>query len=187
MIAWLDTETKAILRPSPPEKIAPPITATFALVLLAIRGDASRLCQAVERIRGRSREDARRVVAHSLPVVVQRGLAQEDALLGQFELICCDDVSVFVADEVVAGASAGYMADLYATLLNSVEFATVDVRLESVPAGESGQQFIERFLGPVSLQLPAELTMMRKKARIMEHWARKIGGRLAVSSSEGRA
>ena len=35
---WLDTETKALLQRSPPEKLAPPDTATFSLVLLAFAG-----------------------------------------------------------------------------------------------------------------------------------------------------
>ena len=40
MTNWLDTETKALLQGVPPEKFAPPDTATFTLVLLTTGGPA---------------------------------------------------------------------------------------------------------------------------------------------------
>ena len=47
---WLDTETKALLQRSPPEKFAPPDAGTFALVLLADRGrDHRAIVGAVQR------------------------------------------------------------------------------------------------------------------------------------------
>ncbi len=88
MGTWLDTETKAILQRSPPEKLAPPNTATFALVLLAAQGEVrKRLAAAVERVQVETRDQARRVLKQPLPVLIKRGLSYEDALLGQFEFV----------------------------------------------------------------------------------------------------
>lgn len=105
-MTWLDTETKAMLQPSPPEKQAPPDTATFGLVLLALQNEGGPgLAETVERIRQCPREEAARILAQPLPVVLKRGLSLEDALIGQFELIACDAVSVFLADDVLEEAS----------------------------------------------------------------------------------
>ena len=86
---WLDTETKALLQRSPPEKLVPPDTATFALVLLAVRGhDRHVLANAVQRATQVSADEARRIVSHRLPLPVKQGLTYLDAQIAQFELIC---------------------------------------------------------------------------------------------------
>jgi hypothetical protein len=181
MNAWLDTETKAILQRSPPEKLAPPDTATFALVLLTVqRASRDRLVAAVERVREVTRDEAAKVLTQPLPAVVKRGLSYEDAVLGQFEFIACDAISIFLADEVVTDAPEGYLGELYADVSHSAEFELVSVRIESMPADAKGREFLNRFVGVLTAQFPLELTGMRKKARIMEHWAAKIGGRVVV-------
>ncbi len=57
MKSWLDTETKALLQKIPPEKLAPPDTKAYSLVLLSIfRHDAFRLQRAFQRISGGTKE-----------------------------------------------------------------------------------------------------------------------------------
>ena len=181
MSSWLDTETKALLQKTPPNKQAPPDTGAFTLVLLSIlRNDEQRLARAVERIRPGSREDARFRLQDDLPTPIKGGLTHADALLGQFELISCDAISVFVTDDVVADATPKYLANLYESLLQSDEFAETLVRIEELPDDERGSAFIDQFLGTQQGPLPATLTVLRKKARIMYHWGSKIGGRVSL-------
>jgi len=72
MGAWLDTETKMLLQRSPPEKLAPSNTSTFALILLAAqRVNRERLISAVERVREASRDEAVKILDHSLPILGQ--------------------------------------------------------------------------------------------------------------------
>lgn len=178
---WLDTETKALLQHSPPEKLAPPDTATFALVVLSLCGDDRRaVASVVQRAADVSAEEAERILRRRMPATVKTGLSYPDAQIAQFELICCDAVSVIIADEVVAQARADYLADLYARLRKSDEFALVPVRIDSLPDSPSGRAFCDRYLGghmPVS---PVVTSLMRKKARIMQHWATRIGGCMTV-------
>ncbi len=181
MNTWLDTETKALLQRAPPEKLAPPDIGIFTLVLLAFQRESlERLVAAVERVQNAARGEAIKVLALPLPTPIKRGLSYEDALLGQFDLIACDAVSVFLADEIVSDAPKSYLTELYSDVRKSLEFELVSVRIESVPFDAKGRDFLDRFIGVTAPQLPLELTAMKKKARIMEHWATKIGGRVVV-------
>jgi len=186
MSTWLDPQTKAMLEASPPEKLAPPDTAGFTLVLLAVcAGDTSRLVRAVAQIVSGSAGRALRMLARPLPLPLNKGLSHADALLGQFELVACDCVSVFLADEVAAGARPRYLAALYARLRASPEFEPLGVRIDSIPSDRRGEDYLDKFLGGERCALPVELRVMRKKARIMKHWAEKIGGRLQIVTSAG--
>jgi hypothetical protein len=174
---WLDTETKALLQGIPPEKLALPATATFTLVLLEV-GELGydAFINAIQRAANISTDEIARICGHRLPVPIKKGLSYPDALIAQFELICCDIVSVLIADEVVAGAPADYMAMLYAKLRKSDEFELVDVRIDSIPDTPSGREFFNRFLsGREPISSATVIKLMRKKARIMQHWALKIG------------
>jgi hypothetical protein len=183
METWLDTETRALLQRSPPNKLAPPDTARFTLVLLAITGSGrERLLETVRRVLECSPQDALLVLAQPLPVPLKSGLAHEDALLGQFELACCDAISVFLADEVAAHGASDYLTDLYGRLLQSPEFEIVSMRLESIPENPQGEDFLRQFVGRTVRHFPIELKVLRKKARIMEHLAAKIGGRATPAS-----
>ena len=180
---WLDTETKALLQQLPPEKLAPPDTVAFTLVLLAVRGDdRSGLLRAVQRAAQVAMDDAERIASRGFPASIKTGLSYTDVQIAQFELICCDAVSAFIADEVVAEAPADYLTDLYAKLLRSDEFELVSVRIDSIPGSPMGQEFCDRFLSGRRPIAPAVVDLMRKKARIMEHWAKKLGGRVATLS-----
>ena len=55
-------------------------------------------------------------------------------------------VSVIIPDEVVAGAPADYLADLYAKLRKIDEFELVAVRIDFVPDSPKVQEFCNRFL-----------------------------------------
>lgn len=183
---WLDTETKAILQPSPPEKLAPPDTGMFTLVLLQKGTDRAWLLRALMRMPGMRQERAVSLAAQPCPVPVARGLSLPDAILGQFELICCNAISVFLRDEIVFPGDRPYLTELYQQVESSPEFKTVTVTLGSFPDSAPSRQFLDQFLGPgdvTSALLAGHLrreSMMRKKARILEHWAEKIGAKVAA-------
>jgi hypothetical protein len=185
---WLDTETKALLQQSPPEKYAPPDTGIFTLVLLRKGNDLTRLAQALARVPGLSSEKAERIVSSCCPLPVARSLSLHDALLGQFELVCCDSISVFVRDEVVWSASSDYLPRLYSHLQRSPEFENVSISVTLIPQSDQGRRFVDQFLGGMS-QLSScphrgyfcEITAMRKKARIMVHWAKKVGADVTIA------
>jgi hypothetical protein len=173
---WLDTETKALLQRSPPEKLAPPDTRTFAIVLLEV---------AVQQGVARVSEDEPKRIRGPLPVCVKKGLSYSDAQIGQFELICRDAASVIIADEVVAKAPADYLADLYAKLRKIDEFELVTVRIDFVPDSPSGRAFCNRFLNEWKPDSPVAVKLMRKKVRIMQHWATRIGVPMTIVPTGG--
>jgi hypothetical protein len=175
--SWLDPETKAALQKLPPEKLAPTTTDTFAVVVLS-RGspkDRVRHVRAFDKVLRMSLQDAERQTALMPPFVVKRELTLGDAMLAQFELVCADIISIFLSDDVVANAEPDYLASLYRGVANADEFQTVSIRVESIPDNDDGHAFAEQFIGPTMPELPIEIIAMRKKARIMTHWANKIG------------
>ncbi len=175
---WLDTETKAYLQQSPPSKLAPSTIGSFSLVVLRRDPlpDRRRQAQAFERVLEGPSKDGALFTTARVPFVLKRGLILSDAMLGQFELICCDIVSVFLADEVALSADPKYLADLYRDLLASDEFAMVTVSVTALPPGNSGLEFVRRFIADSPPPLPHRMRATRKKTRIMRHWARKLGG-----------
>jgi hypothetical protein len=172
---WLDTQTKAQLAESPPDKLAPPVVAGFSLVLLERGPDRRRVDQTLQALVANPA-----CAPSACPCVVQRGLAFTDALQGQFELICADSISVFVNDDVLRTANASYLQELFQTLRKSPEFQPVTVCVHSVPIDDGGMRFLHQFFGELP-RLPATHVVARKKARIMQHWGSKLG---AVIESE---
>jgi len=81
---------------------------------------------------------------------------------------------------VVAAADQQYLNRLYSNLLRSDEFARTGVRIDSLPADDQGKAFSDQFIGPHPSAFPIHLVVPHKKARIMDHWAIKIGGTIAV-------
>jgi hypothetical protein len=187
---WLDPQTKAILQGVPPTKLAPAGAAGFSLVMLDDGNDPPRTDRAVARI-------AEQIVRPLLlwrkppfPTVIVDGLPIEDALFGQFELISCDAISVFLRDEVVAKGFDDYLRNLYVDLRHSHEFEAVTVDIRSVPENEDGDRFLDQFLGierkdftAQSTEMPSQAEVARKKARIMSHWAGKIGAVVAFQDA----
>ena len=184
MSSWLDTETKELLQHVPPERLAPPEPKSFALVALNTGADRPRLVRAVQRIRRCTQHEAERILDLPLPRTVATGLSYEDASIGQFELVCCDCVSVLLHDEIAQGGDPDYLRQLYAQVRQSSEFEEVGVEIRSVPSTPEGERFLEQFLGRSGAHRPAfplRERMMRKKARIMLHWARKTGADVAMA------
>ncbi len=181
MSSWFDTETKALLRETPPTKLAPSDTVAFTLVALTIRDRHSRrVVRAVERILDIPDEDALRLVARPLPFPVKRGLSHADAAFGQFELISCDAISVILTDEVFDEATPEYLSELYEQLLQSPQFEVVLVHIDSIPQTERGNQYIDQFLGSDKSWRSDALKVHRKKALIMAYWGTKIGGQVTL-------
>jgi hypothetical protein len=192
MTEWLDTETKAMLQQVPPEKLAPPTTGLFTLVLLHKGKNTNRLVRALTRIPGISPGKAIDLSERQCPLPLVSGLSLGDVMLGQFELVCCDSISIFLRNEIVSSAEPHYLAQLYQQFRHSHEFEDVKVTIASVPETAMGERFVDQFLGGADI-IPRLVTrglhsywgsMMRKKARIMSHWAQKIGVEIAVADSE---
>jgi len=98
---WLDTETKGILQKEIEPKLAPPKAAEFGLVLLQKGADYQRLIRAICRTNECSEVEAVTLARSPVPVNVNPGLTQAEAIFGQFELICCDSISAFIRSEVL--------------------------------------------------------------------------------------
>ena len=181
---WLDTQTKELLQKVRDEKLAPPKIPGFALVLLREGQDRERLVGAVVEINKCNRFEAAALVRQPLPATINRDLTEDDALWGQFELICCNAISIFVRTEVLMQNDKDYLGPLFAKVLESPEFVPTVVDITDIPSTEPGEKFIEQFLGekPVNRIFPATVIMPFKKARIMEHWATRIGATLKIES-----
>ena len=100
MSDWLDTETKAMLLAEVPDKLAPPEVAGFSLVLLEMGGDRVRVLRTLPTLGPLLPGVSQRILAGTCPLILCKELSLEAAMLGQFELICCDAVAVFLRDEV---------------------------------------------------------------------------------------
>jgi hypothetical protein len=174
MFDWLDPETRAILAGQPPPKLAPPATAAFTLLFLTKGTDRARIARAVDALSRIGTPNAT-----GLKSVIRQGLTLEEAMGGQFTLACCDCATAFIADDVASTGDREYLLQLSARLAESPEFQPVAIELVSVPDSEAGRRFLWQFMGlAVGLELPLATTVMRKKARLMAHWAEKVGAEL---------
>jgi hypothetical protein len=114
--------------------------------------------------------------ATAISIVVRQQLTLEEAMAGQFALCCCDCVSAFVDDNIVCDGYTSIVEELSAIVTNSAEFSPVTVRVDSIPHTEWGRRFSWQFLGfAVGVATPVEMTVHRKKARLMMHWAPQCG------------
>ena len=183
----LDAETKAMLQPTPPERPAALDVPGFTLVLLTKGLEPDRLARALQRIWRDPKRPAAPVLLGACPTVVRSGLALDEAIAGQFELICCDSISVFLEDGVAAGGDEHYLRDLYSRLRRSPEFQPVFITIRFVPDTDTGRRFCDQFLSTAmgkSLRYGSEITVrdrvFRKKARMMAYWAVEIGAKLSI-------
>lgn len=142
---WLDTQTKEILQKVSEPKLAPPKTAEFALVLVQNGTDQKRLVRAISRINECNEAKASELAGTGAPVTINPDLMEEDALWGQFELICCDAISIFFRTEVLEQMDSAYLQSLYNKTSQSTEFQPTVVNIAEVPATESGQKFLTNF------------------------------------------
>jgi len=184
---WLDAETRAILDPAPPEEYVAIGVSGFTLVLLERGFQVDRLVRAFQRIRLDPERAVNSLLFAPCPAVVRSGLTLDQAIVGQFELVCCDCISVFLRDEIAAEGAAEYLRSLYSRLRASPEFKPVSVTVSLVPDTDSGRQFCDQFLS-TALEKRVHYGSDRavrdrvfwKKARIMAHWASEMGVQLAV-------
>lgn len=184
-MSWLDPQTQELLESSPPERPAPAKTSEFGLVLLRKPAEQRRLERAIVRVNDCDAAAAAELAARPVPLFVNLDLSYGDALLGQFELICCDAPAAILPSEVLERAAARYLADLFAQVAASEEFRPTSVTIHALPENEEGARFVDQFLGLEGLALlalPLELTAPLKKGRIMAHWAEKIGGHVELVS-----
>ena len=143
------------------------------------------MVRAVSEINHCSEVDAAGLLNRPTPVTINRDLTEEEALWGQFALICCDAISVFVRSEVLEQNGRAYLESLFNTVLHSAEFRPTKVSIAQVPKTEAGEKFIDQFLGrkftpevlPVALEVPF------KKARIMNHWATRVGANVQIDAT----
>jgi hypothetical protein len=176
MSEWLDTQTKALLQGIDPSKIAPPTEIDFSIVLLEHGQNMELLQRALSRIlEPEKQETICELLEKPCPLVIQSSLSYESASLGQFELICADSISVILHDDVASEGESDYLENLYQSLRQSQEFQAVLATLLTVPIDDRGQNFCNQFLGGGNVLPPITFSTTFKKARIMRHWARKIG------------
>lgn len=186
---WIDSETKAILQRQSEPPLAPPKVAEFALVLGPKGVDRKRLVRAVCRINDCSRSAAIALLSQPSPVTINLDLTEEDATLGQFELVCCEAISAVVRSEVAGEGDRGYLAELLQKISRSPEFQPITLRIDEVPVTEAGRKFVDQFLGMDLVKLrglgfPRHFTMPAKKARIMKHWAARVGAQVHDNTAE---
>jgi len=184
---WLDAQTRAILHPTPPEECVALGVSGFTLVLLQKGFQHDRLTRALQRIRRDPERATTPVLFAPCPTRVRSGLSLEEAIVGQFELICCDCISVFVRDEIAADGATGYLRGLYSQLRSSPEFQPVFITITFVPDTDAGRRFCDQFLSTAqekTIRYGNEIVMKdrvyQKKARMMAHWAVEIGVRLTI-------
>jgi hypothetical protein len=170
MDEWIDPETKALLRRSPPLIQCPVDADSYALVLLVRGADNARIDEAVSAI---VRDET--VPPADLPFVVVRGLSLEEAFVGQFALACCDCAVSFVPDEVARQADRAWWPQFYREVMQSGDFQQVVVDLMDVPPGEAGRRYAWQFLGMATVAVPQALTIFRIKAELMEYWGNRLG------------
>jgi hypothetical protein len=122
-------------------------------------------------------------------VTINLDLTEEDATIGQFELVCCEAISAVIRSQVAGEADHGYLAELLQKISRSPEFQPVTIRIDEVPLNEAGRKFVDQFLGMDieklrDLGFPQRFSVTAKKARIMKHWATRIGAQVIDNEAE---
>jgi len=178
---WLDTETEAILQKEYGAKLAPPKAAEFGLVLLRKGNDELRLVRAICRINDCLESDGIAIARQPTPTIINPGLTEAEALSGQFELICCNGIAAFVRSEVLLDQEQqDYLQTVFQRVLLSPEFRPTRIEVREVPDTEAGKKFMEQFIGVAAMEAnrPLDefsLLVPYKKARLMKHWAVRVG------------
>jgi len=176
---WIDTQTKELLQADPPGKLAPAKVAEYGLVLLQKGIDHHRLVRAVSRINDCPDSVAEALLCRPLPITISPDLAFEDAQLGQFELVCCDAAAAIVSSEVLEKGDKNYLSSLFERISESTEFKPCTLTVVELPQSEDGRKFADQFLGSELGHLQGvRVHVPFKKAKIMKHWADRIGARV---------
>jgi hypothetical protein len=173
---WLDRETKAILCHDLPDKAIASATMLYSLLLIDKGEDEQRIKEVVSAIRATAPP-----TTSDYPFVVGQQMTLEDAPAGQFALACCDCVTAFVRDEIVDDSAIKAFRRIHSEVMKSPEFERIVVQTDFIPDSEQGRRFGWQFFGlATGLQFPTIRSVYRKKARLMEHWAKKAGVTLLV-------
>lgn len=169
--------TREQLEQSPPSDLERIAAESFSVTVIRMdaRGEHGRYVRAYERVLKTSRVDAAFQTTRVPPFVVKRMLTFADALFVQFELICCEIISVIVADAVMASADRRYLDHLFSALLKSEEFAPTSLRIISIPDNDAGDRFTQQFIGTPRPIMPHSMMTTHKKAKAMIQWAGSIG------------
>ncbi len=176
---WLDTKTRSDLGVSPPVRETAVDIKSYSLLLLKAGPDESWAINVVAEIQRCGARNSTR-----LPNVIAQQMKFDDAWSGQLALSCCDCISAFLPDEIVADEDVAYLQHLSDKVMSSPEFERVPVRVMSIPATDLGRRYSRQFLGVAAgLHLPLDTQIHRKKARLMQHWADQCGVRLDGSAS----
>lgn len=137
-------------------------------------------------IPGISQEKAASLLSLPCPIPLACDLSITDSVLGQFELVCSDAISLFLKSDIVQ-ADVEYLNHLCSQCRWSSEFEWIDLNIFSIPRADQGRRFVQQFLGATAaLSFDADSNfqfkgqVMRKKARVMAHWAQKIGAKVDV-------
>jgi hypothetical protein len=103
-------------------------------------------------------------------------LELNEATAGQLALVCCDCISAFVRDEVVDTSAKETFQRIQNEITASPEFQLVTAQIDDIPASEPGRRFCHQFFGlAAGITFPNKFNVYRKKARLMELWAKRIG------------
>ena len=181
MTSWLRTETRSLLQEHPPERLSPPDTYSFTLVLVALpRHWHQRVLKAICRACSLSEGEAKKFDSQPLPINLKRGMCYADAAIGQFELLACDALAFIMPDRVIEAPPPGYLADLYKTLASGPDFEMVEVAISSLPAGPKALEFLDLFLGDVTADGSIPRRVTRRKAWLMKALAERIGGQVRI-------
>jgi hypothetical protein len=168
---WLDTKTRELLCPEPPTKVTEIGIESYSLLLLRHGNDKRRTEDVVAAI-----QKENPVILVEYPFVVAQEMTLDEAMVGQFALACCDCISAFVRDEVICNTDRDYLQQLNEQVAHSSEFEFVCTELLNIPHTEDVRRFCWQFLGmATAVSCPLKLRVFRKKARLMEYWAKRSG------------
>ncbi len=165
---------------NPPDKLIATETDSYSLLLLHKGNDDPRVEETLAAIRQYASPELK-----EYPFIVGQHMTIEDALAGQFALACCDCITAFVRDEVICSSTTKVYRQLYNEVMRSSEFKTVTVEIEYVPLTDQGRRFCWQFFGlATGMPTTSVVGMFRKKARLITHWASKIGAVVTVIDDE---
>lgn len=178
----LDPQTRELLERVPPERCAPAKTSEFGLVLVGKGSSDRRLVRAILRINRCDENTAAALAQRPAPLFVNLDLDYGDAILGQFELVCCDAPAAILPSSVLERGDPRYLAELFADIAVSEEFRPTKVAIHELPADKEGTRFGDQFLGVkssdfASISFPLTFVASFKKVRM---WAERIGGRVEL-------
>ena len=175
---WIELATQSELEASPPSKLIATTTQTYSLLLLKWGQDHNRVESVVAEIQA-----SLGVKLKDLPFVVCQRMTLDDAMVGQFALVCCDCVSAFITDDLVDAENKPFFEQLLREVSTSTEFDLVTTKVMYIPDSKAAKRFCWQFFGQAEgVKAPAEYEFHRKKVRLMKLAADQCGVRMQTGS-----